>query len=447
MPPPISWCVMTREALASVLLRSDEPRPNRRSFPNEEVEGGAIAVGIRGSQREPALVVVRDEEFAVTLSWLRAFASEAFPVTQFARIVSLADWRVLALEDEQVVRESSAGLWGSILVAEALAQSEPSIELGALNGARLSACFSAAPARVGYLFANPRVADECLRRLQFLQRSMRLGRRSLSVEDIAPVWTLARELSNESWTIQGAAEALLVTGRRLAGRTSEQLEMGVTERILEPFRSDSIEERTVAFQRVQMEADAMRSPLASAIALAVSAFLVGRGTSHQFLLRRNTRRPAALVWFGLLAGLAGPVSWDRAWFRAVLGAERIIRGRFELFDPPITDLSWHEYSWIVSVFGATRDAALAELPRQQSKSLSIELMPGAPVHIRIEQDTERLRPDADAARRQLLFETLQALTGLASRALQLADGERAPERPAQQTREPAKRGRGRKPEE
>jgi hypothetical protein len=115
---------------------------------------------------------------------------------------------------------------------------------------------------------------------------------------------------------------------------------------------------------------------------AAGAFLVGRGTSHLFLLRRAGKRwPSALAWFGLLAALGGPELWDSEWVRAAKGVERVLRTSGDSGSLMNADLSWTEYEWLSRVFEGPH--AFSDVPKLQSRTLSIEVVPGAAVQLRL----------------------------------------------------------------
>jgi hypothetical protein len=160
--------------------------------------------------------------------------------------------------------------------------------------------------------------------------------------------------------------------------------------------SDSIEERVVAFQQAATEATAFVGNHGSisthaAAVVAASAFLVGRGTSHSFLIKKHARLiPLAHIWFGVLAGVAGPKFWDPGWTKALKGIEKHIRASFCWSDPPMADISWAEYDWVSNAVKGHQ--AFAGISRQVSTSLSIEVLPGASCQMRLHIDESKHQP-------------------------------------------------------
>jgi hypothetical protein len=196
--------------------------------------------------------------------------------------------------------------------------------------------------------------------------------------------------------------------------------------------SDSVEERVLAFHRLSalvspLNARDAKNPFAPVL-LAGAALLVGRGTSHEFLLRRVSRQyPSASVWFGLIAAIAGPASWDPNWARAVKGIERQIRTRFDWAEASGFDLGWHEFRWMASVFDSPE--IFASLPKLLPRVLSVEVVPGAVCQFRLAgggaTEVETKSPVHQPRERELSA-ALAQFVSLAGRAKQLLDGVQLP---------------------
>jgi hypothetical protein len=156
------------------------------------------------------------------------------------------------------------------------------------------------------------------------------------------------------------------------------------------LRSASVEERVVTFQRLVADIktiDTAGEYPALAAVVAGAVFLVGKGTSHAFLLKRVPAiAPAASAWFGLMAALAGPGVWDGHWHRACRGIEKVIRQHFEWGEPALADLAWAEYDWMATVFDGHK--MFEAVSKTVAKVLSIEVMPGAICQLRLAGSSE-----------------------------------------------------------
>jgi hypothetical protein len=153
---------------------------------------------------------------------------------------------------------------------------------------------------------------------------------------------------------------------------------------------DSFESRVIAFNRLAAYAldVANRSSRVSqsmSAVLAAGAFLVGRGTSHFFLLRKMAvLAPSSFIWFGLMAALMGPRGWHGQWARTVKGFERQVRGGFSWGQPVSGDISWEEYSWTIKNISAAN--AFNDVARLVARTLTIEVIPGAACQFRVTSD-------------------------------------------------------------
>jgi hypothetical protein len=208
------------------------------------------------------------------------------------------------------------------------------------------------------------------------------------------------------------------------------------------LQSDSIEDRTIAFKKLAGEimlnfADQPYSSYSSAL-LAAAAFLVGRGTTHAFMLRPLAKRlPTVFIWFGLIAALSGPRTWDANWSRATKGIERLLRSKFDWCDPPSTDLCWAEYSWLANAFDGVE--VFSELPKMLPRVLSIEVIPGAMCQLRLSSGKENGNSEGDykkdyeaELRNEELQSTLSQFVNLALKTREMLDRQKGKRFPTQQ---------------
>ena len=425
----ICWRTVSREDLLDVLLGEHSPQGLvTSSFPSLDSKGERLALGYPAeptpsSYAPPSVVVLNDETVADTMSWLRVYASEASPVSQFARVALASDWRTfgegtgsLRLDDGRPDR------WGCVAVGEALAQVDGDADLQNMPLSRLSSCFSMPVGRASILFGQGQSTRICVDRLRAIASDRRFGRRTVSVDQLTPIWAIAG--SQVAEYVPAADAAVLV----MEAATQHSTNATPNARLISPSQlkdypglsSDSVEERVVAFNRLSQEVLQHSPSQVDSVAgsvLAAAAFLVGRSTSHAFLLKRLARvSPAASVWFGAMAALAGPRAWDASWLRAVKGAERLLRAEFSWVNAPSADICWAEFAWLAGTFDDLDQ--LASLPKMLPRTLGIEVVPGTVLQVRLGAGTAE--PDARSTneatiRERALQDALGQFVSLAQR--------------------------------
>jgi hypothetical protein len=389
----IRWRLLERDSLPEALYgESSYQSPSTSTLGSNDLENGLIALGFAGSQRQsvynpPSITVINGRTASETFSWLRTFANETSPLSQFGRVVTINDWNffssLLAGRQLNTCRED---YWASMILGEALAQGDGEGEPSAMPLARALGCFSTAVARTSFIYGNETATRECIERLLKLSADPRFVRRAVSSEDLVPIWIMANVKFPESLTPIEMVSFVVNTAwenhfNDLLGVISPMLLQEYSE-----LFSDSIEERVVAFHQISKLLMSFNSSSSHGnfcgVLLAASAFLVGRGSSHEFLLRKFGRQaPTAFVWFGLLAAFAGPRTWDEHWSRATKGIERQVRAKFDWTESIGSDLYWAEFTWIANTFEG--GAAFAALPKISPKVLSIEVVPGATCQLRL----------------------------------------------------------------
>lgn len=438
----IVWRISPIDTIPDLLLSREQDLPSRGwDFIDEyHLKKGDLALGYLKSREDqhynpPCILMLSEEKAAETFSWLRVYAGETWPLSQYVRLVSERDWSGFA-KPPAYGRRLREDVWASVVLGEVIAQGETDVGVEALPLSRAGACFSMAVARTVCSFGNEIATRECVDRLRQMEGDRRFVRRPVMVEELLPVWSLAGaalEASDES-SVESTVMMVVDAVQRFMPDSARTLFAHVPINLRETpeLASDSVEERVLAFHRLsgylsQLSTQDAKN-LFAPVLLAGAAFLVGRGTTHEFLLRRVSRQyPSALVWFGLIAAIAGPTSWDPNWSRALKGIERQIRTRFEWTEASGFDLGWHEYRWMASVFD--NQDTFASVPKLLPRVLSVEVVPGAVCQFRLtggvapevepKQPVERLRERELAA-------ALAQFVSLAGRARQLLDGAEVP---------------------
>ncbi|THF65623.1 hypothetical protein E6C76_08610 [Pseudothauera nasutitermitis] len=419
MTEVIRWFAVGREDLLDVLLGEASPSGQSSSSPPlPDLRVGKLALGYldndgaeMSSMSGPSLVIVEDESATETMSWLRAFADEAFPISQFARVVKLSDWVTFSSKRKNSSHVGSfyPERWASVSIGEVLAQAESDVDLRNMPLSRLASSLTLPVGRAFHLFGSGDATQQCVDRLRTISSDSRFARKPVTVSQFTPIWALCNARIEGHFEVH---ESVLIVAEAASGFLRDQVDPVSVEGglFLERYtglRSDSAEERVMAFN--EFSDDVLRLPasqLASsgAFMLAAAAFMVGRSTSHAFLLNRFRRAaPAAFAWFGLIAALAGSRCWDGAWLRAVKGAERLLKPRFEWTDTSSADIGWAEFAWLA---GSLDDLdQLVGLPKMLPRTLGVEVVPGVVLQVRLGQgsggDEMRAIPEISARERAL----------------------------------------------
>lgn len=383
-----SWSVVAREDLADALYgRRPGPTSHYSLTPSAEQLGlDAIAIAFNADSLDagsaPNLVVLDDRSRVEIFSWLKVNSPEIFPLSQYSRVVSASEWSLF--NGRAVDSKSGFGrvdCWASVVAGEVIAQGDLDVDLNQVPLSRAAGCFSTAAARAFLAFGPGKLNVLCLNRLSLLEQDARFVRRHVNVRDLSPIWAL---METAGLTVKDPEEAMDAVIDCVRLEKSSYLSLELLERARE-LHSDSVEARVIAFNGLvellkRLPVDIRRGAACSAV-LAVAAFLVGRGTTHEFLVRRNLEHfPFGPIWFGLLAGLVGSRCWDGVWARLTKGIERQLRSTFRWEESSGFDLCWAEYAWYSSAFD---DKSYSQIPKLFPRVLSVEVVPGASCQLRL----------------------------------------------------------------
>lgn len=447
----ISWKMFKPNLLPEALFGYVKPE----IFGNEyirriQLDENQIAVGFEDnggdhSYNPPSVIVVGNSGTPEIFSWLKVYAPQTSPLSQFARVISIDDWDAFEYAGTRKISNHRGDRWASVVLGEVLSQGEADVELNAIPLSRASACFSAAMARASIVHGHDYAINTCIDRLKVLESDQRFVRRSVSVSNLLPIWTVMGAQIEDVEHLDVIAEIVVESARKLKKETAIEA-AGLALPTLKQYpdlQSDSIEGRIIAFKKLASEIvlnfiDGPYSNYSSAL-IASAAYLVGRGTSHAFLLRPFAKRlPTVFTWFGLVAALAGPRSWDASWSRATKGIERLLRTKFDWSDPSATDLCWAEYFWLAKTFDGVE--VFSELPKMLPKVLSIEIIPGAMCQLRLSFGKENSGYEIDSSknyetqlRNEEVQATLEQLVNLAIKARGLLDYQKSKKTPTQQS--------------
>lgn len=398
MKNSFQWCSASRERLSDFTVGREDLRSYLRNAGERFVGVPALGVTVGlikegANDASAALFVVSDDGYYDLFSWVNTFQADAFPLSQFARVILETDARTLVdqLSSERRGRKRSEQ-WSSIVLGELLGQGGAENEVASVPYSRAAACFSTTVARTWMLYDSEGATAIAIKRLRRIEGDSRFVRRSVTLRDLDAIWEALIHLGDSLFS-ENPEEIVNLVCRAAADVYGAAPSSVVRMLSLENFpglRSASVEERVVTFQRLVADIKAINTggehpALAAVVAGAV--FLVGKGTSHAFLIKRlPSIAPAASAWFGLMAALAGPVVWDGHWHRACRGIDKTIRQRFEWQEPALADLAWAEYDWMATVFDGNK--AFESVSKTVAKVLSIEVMPGAICQLRLTGSSE-----------------------------------------------------------
>jgi len=287
--------------------------------------------------------------------------------------------------------------WPCIVFGELLGQGDQLTNIDAVALSRASACFSFSQARADELHgAQSLLAERCEKRLRILESDRLFVRRSISIDELAPIWEWTRA-STRVHSVQQELSQLVedaVNGRLAEGTANGNGLLNSVGFNARSLSTGTAEARVRSFQAFAQSLEAVRQPeivRTNAMLLAAAAICVGNGTSHISLLEDFGKRvPAAYAWFGLFAAIAGPRGWDPSWNRAINSMGRILRNRFELTEAPVYDLSWVEYDFVREV--PKPSEFLKHVPKLYPRLLSVEVIPGATCQLRLSDDSPRPSP-------------------------------------------------------
>lgn len=427
------WCAVERSDLPDVLFgdRGIVSRQRRVTSPSrgrDRIHVGFARDDPRSPYQPPDLVVIDDDWTADTFAWLHAYAPNVSPLSQFARVLTQSDWMLSESATKYQPDVIRFDKWACLMFGEALAQGPLEVETGQVPLARAAACFTLPVARAAARFGRE-WQSTCQERLHVLARDGRFRSRNVSVEALSRLWQLVQDAGTEDFDPADASVLVLdavmsprSSARQLWAENSSLWEGGNSSDLL----NESIEQRVRAFYRVAETLDSSKDPQSELVnaQLAVAAFLVGRGTSHAFLLRRAGRRyPTSQVWFGLLAALSGPRTWEQDWSRAVKSMERLARGSIAWDDSGGVDLFWAEYEWVSRTWEGLD--AFIDLPRNQPGALTIELLPAVSCQLRLAlpEAASEQQPE-EPERERALSAYVREFVELAARAREALDDSR-----------------------
>lgn len=418
----INWFSISRKDIPETLLGVSRPDVRLVFFPDSAPRAELLVGYSQASsdfpnsvKREvlgnsPNFVLVDKSSLAETFSWISTYIPEFFPLSQYARTLTIDEFRtILPTTENRSAQNPTATAWGSIVLGEAIGQSGIDEDISQIPLSRVNSCYSTAIARVSLIYgSDSKIIDTCIDRLQLLQSDQAFVRKNISVDNLIHIWALADAADDHNKSVPKIIGAVLgALDAQKHSLTKINLKDFLSS--FDELSSDSAEMRVVGFERLtnELKISPALDKQFSAIAFAAAAFLVGRGTSHIDLLSPyKNLQTSPYPWFGLFAGICGPQSWHDKWARCVKGVEKSLKASIDISELSTSDLSWAEYHWMTSVFPSPD--RLSDIPKQFSRQISIEIIPGASCQLKLSQ-TEPAHSNSQKA------ETARADIGMALR--------------------------------
>ncbi|AZD09061.1 hypothetical protein C4K26_3661 [Pseudomonas chlororaphis] len=426
----IRWYLYPKDSLPEALLNTGTPEQlNGKEITDPKSAIDELTFGYPTQNNlldynPPSILILPEYRPAEILAWLKIYAPETSPISQFARIISRKDF-LASKEHTPIKNRSKENLdrWASIVLGEILAQGEPVSSISLLPLSRAQASFSNAVAKASTFYGNEYWTNSCVSRLEYAEADRRFISRTLTIRELKPIW----DRINTNWNTDQHITTIIKALDTSASANNDLFLSSEPLSYLQNYSdllSDSVEARVIAFRKIasnlinRPDTNTTDPNLASSLAMAV--FLVGRSTSHAFLLSSIGKEiPSVYAWFGLIAGIAGPKYWDIEWTRAAKGIEKGLRGNLNWIEPSHADLSWSEYEWLTTTYRGNNP--FLDLPKQLPKVLALEVIPGAVCQLRLKPDTSVIQeptPNAEPSSKELLDlrETLESFVKLAEKA-------------------------------
>lgn len=453
----IVWYTFPKDKLPDALLSSSPPiELGGKLVSNPAYNTLEITIGYFDCEMQldcalPGVIVLPANASAELLSWLKTYAPDTSPLSQFSRVLSNKEFKLYKIST--VTRQSRIDFlqrWPSLILGEIFAQGEVDTTIDSLPLSRCLASYSNTIAKATITHNDKTLYDLCVERLEAAEMDRRFVSRTLKLRDLKPVWSKI----DAHWDSGNVITKIVDIFAHSEGSVSDLFDTGskITQLVDYPeLLSDSIEARVISFRKLIRDLlerlDSPSNKDGMAAMFATAAFLVGRSTSHIFLLKGVDKLlPSVYAWFGLIAGIVGPRYWEVEWTRAAKGIEKNLRTKLDWSEPNQSDLSWTEYEWLTETY---RNASpFVELPKQLPKVLSIEILPGAGCQFRLALDNSNsnrnLQAEVDLREANILKNLLLELSSLTERTkFQLTENERSKHYVEGDDNSRVKRGRGR----
>lgn len=353
-----------------------------------------LVYGISAIPRSrPCAIIVSDNYLNDFFVWLETYAAQFFPITQVCRVFCQKDWRSYFTAQKQLIAGEYARIFAGLIVGETMAQNggDPIKSLEASNLSSLQSTFSFAYARSRLLWGDSEEFGMSLSHSFDLLKSLGvMPSRRLELSTMRTVWSVTRGATSFRESGATGAIAQSIDDLRVNRGLSNNAILGLARyfesaRELLALELRSAEERVHVLDKL-LEFTGQGSDherlLVETFCAAYATVEIGGGTTrHMSLLcELGERQPIVWLWFGLIASIGEGDKWHATFARLGRLMERELSYSLDLQDSPRSDVSLRE----LAAYAYNRKVDwLIEVPRAQSRSVSVELMPGVSIQVPI----------------------------------------------------------------
>jgi len=361
----------------------------------------------------PEVIVVRDEDFQETLTWLNSFFSGLSPISQWCRVLSETQAGQTLKRQPGVTLGKALGAWVGAVLAECSVQAGGIQSLRDVPGSAAISSATYAAGRATAVWGIDTNLVEIARRHDELSHNLRDGTRPVSAEMLVPLWSVLTGIAQKlPVTNRAALEPLMAILSKIVEATGQIEPANLVTYLAEDARRQfDLPELAACAQGPQVErvqaldrlagrlAPGPRSSAIDAI-LGLGASFVDPGSviSSELLRRFSQRFAVAPIWQGVFAGAIAPLrvmteqgGLGRLVAKALLASDDL-QGR------PSSDISYEELiRWITPGRSLKLDVR-----GMSARSLTVELAPGVSsvfAYGRAESVSHNtVQPKAEAAR-------------------------------------------------
>ena len=385
--------VFEREGLPAAMTQLARQRLDPTSWETfisrrPPARGGAI--GSWGSTPGDPLaevLVVRDEDFLETMTWLNAYFSGLAPITQWCRMLSHSQAQRFAKRSCAVGLGHMLGAWVGAVLAECSVQAGGIQNLRDVAGsaAALSATFAAG--RAAAVWGADNDLAEIARRHDELTLSLRDGSRPVAAEALVTLWSVLNgRLDRSTYGDRRALEPLVAVLSSIVQQVDDiepaDLVVRTAVQASDLFRLPELVDcadgpqvaRVRALDRLgENLSSGPRSPVMEALlGLGASFIDPGAAVSPELLRRHGRQLPVAPIWQGVFAGALAPlrVMTDQGGLGRLVAKSLLASD--DLQGRPSCDIAYEELTrWITPGRSIKLDVR-----GMSSRVLSVELVPG-----------------------------------------------------------------------